>query len=288
MSTTDPRSSARSVPPVDEGALLAVERIGPQCRIVIKRIHKHNALSRETLAALRSAIEKAAVDTTVTYVVIRGDGERYFAAGGDLIDLSTVRTELETAEFATTSRAALDAVRNCPLPVIAFVNGDALGGGAELAMACDLRVMNSSARIGYVQSRLAITAAWGGAADLCAAVGAARAMQMMMRAEMIGAKEALEIRLCEAVVDGDLDGADAQAFFAPIDRVPRHVLAATKENVVACRTAATYQAAREIEQRNLIATWTDGAHWAAVDRFLSRTRSDAADPASRDSTPQAK
>jgi enoyl-CoA hydratase len=275
MSNHMPPPTETTVRPHGGGPLLAVDRVGPQCRIVIKRIDKHNALSRQTLASLRSAIEEAESDSTVSYIVIRGDGERYFAAGGDLIDLSSVRTEAETAEFASSSRAALDAVRDCLLPVIAFVNGEALGGGAELAMACDLRVMTAAARIGYVQARLAITSAWGGAVDLCAAVGPARAMRMMMRAEMVGAAEALEIGLCEAVVEGDLDGAQAQAFFAPIDRVPRHVLVATKANIVACRSAATYQAAREIEQRNLIATWADGAHWAAVDRFLSRPRSDA-------------
>ena len=253
-------------------ARIVVERFATQLRITVDRVEKHNALGRDTLAALASAVTSAATDENVGYVVIRGAGSRYFAAGGDLIDLATIRSEAETTAFATTSRAALDTIRECPLPVIAYLNGDALGGGAELALACDLRVMTSASRIGYVQSRLAISTAWGGGPDLCAIVGPSRALSMMMRAEMVGAAEALSIGLCDAVFQTDLAGDDAQRFFKPIDATPRHVLMALKENVVACRPTAVRDAARAVEQRNLVATWTHPAHWDAVDRVFARTR----------------
>lgn len=252
---------------------LSVERIGVQCRITIQRIEKHNALSRETLAELASTVEATAQDESVNYLVIVGAGTRYFAAGGDLVDLANIRSTEDTAKFAASSRAALDAIRGCALPVIACLNGDALGGGAELALACDMRVMATTARIGYVQARLAITSAWGGGPDLCALVGPARALRMMSRAEMIGSAEALAWGLCEAVFDGGLDGEAAQAFFAPLAATPRHVLAALKANVVACRPPSTYQAARQVEHDNLVATWTHPAHWTAVERVLARPRS---------------
>lgn len=251
---------------------LSVERFGPQCRITIKRIEKHNALSRNVLAELAQVVTEAARDESVGYIVIRGDGTRYFAAGGDLVDLSTIRSEADTAEFSSTSCAALDAMRTSAVPVVAWLNGDAMGGGAELAMACDLRVMAPTARIGYVQARLAITSAWGGAADLCAVVGPSRALRMMARAEMIVAKQALADGLVEAIVDGDLDGTAANEFFAPLDATPRHVLIALKANVMACRSSFTYDMARAVERANLVATWTHPDHWAAVDRFLARPR----------------
>ena len=253
---------------------LSVEQFGAQRRITIKRIEKHNALSRDVLAELTRTVRRAADDPSVHYVVIRGDGARYFAAGGDLVDLATIRTEEATAAFASASRFALDAIRDSAIPVIAWLNGDALGGGAELALACDMRVMVPSACIGYVQSRLAITSAWGGAADLCAAVGPSRALRMMARAEMIGAAQALAEGLADAVLDGDIDGTAAGDFFAPLDAAPRHLLIAIKANIAACRPQATYQAAREIEHANLVATWTHPAHWAAVDRVFTRSRSD--------------
>ena len=256
------------------GPALSVEQFGAQCRITIKRIEKHNALSRDVLAELARTVRHAADDPCVHYVVIRGDGSRYFAAGGDLVDLATIRTEEATVAFAAASRSALDAIRGSAIPVIAWLNGDALGGGAELALACDLRVMAPGARIGYVQSRLAITSAWGGAADLCAVVRPSRALRMMARAEMIDAAQALAEGLTDAVLDGDIGGADATNFFAPLEAAPRHLLIAIKANVAACRPQATYQAAREIEQANLVATWTHPAHWAAVDRVFTRSRRD--------------
>ncbi|MGI9024453.1 MAG: enoyl-CoA hydratase/isomerase family protein [Burkholderiaceae bacterium] len=253
---------------------LSIERFGAQRRITINRIEKHNALSRDVLDGLARAVRIAAADPSVNYVVIRGDGARYFAAGGDLVDLATIRSVEATAAFASTSRSALDAIRDSAVPVIAWLNGDALGGGAELALACDLRVMTPGARIGYVQSRLAITSAWGGAADLCAVVGPSRALRMMARAEMIGAAQALAEGLADAVLDGGPDDVAARVFFAPLDAASRHVLIAIKANVAACRSTPTYQAAREVEHANLIATWTHPAHWAAVDRVFTRSRSE--------------
>ena len=86
---------------------------------------------------------------------------------------------------------ALDAIRHCPVPVIAYLNGDAIGGGAELAVACDLRLQAGHARIGFIQSRLAITSAWGGGPDLFQLLGSARAMRMMCRGELVDAQQAL-------------------------------------------------------------------------------------------------
>lgn len=250
---------------------VVVSRIGPQCRITIRRVAKHNALSRGVLAALASGVAAAAGDASASYVVLTGDGDRYFAAGGDLVDLAQVRSVDDTTAFARASRAALDTIRTSRLPVIAWLNGDAIGGGAELALACDVRVMARTARIGYVQSRLAITSAWGGGPDLVAAVGPSRAMRMMMRAELRTADEALGDGLADAVVDGGPDGDAARTFFAPLDRVPRHVLVAIKANVLACRSPS-FQRARDVEEANLVATWTHDAHWVAVDRVFASTR----------------
>src|SRR5690606_19137494 len=126
-------------------------------------------------------------------IVLSGAGDRYFAAGGDLRDLATVRDEAATLAMAGQARAALDAVRECPVPVVAYLNGDAIGGGAELALACDLRLQAS-------QARLAITSAWGGGTDLCRLVGGARAMRMMARSELVDAQQALAWGLADAVI----------------------------------------------------------------------------------------
>ena len=179
--------------------------------VVLNRPDKHNPLSRAVLAALQDAMQQASSDDTLRCVLLRGAGNGYFAAGGDLRDLSSVRSTAETEVMVVEARGALDAVRECPVPVIAVINGDALGGGAELAVACDLRIMASHARIGYMHGRLNVSTGWGGGTDLFDLVGRARALRMLARAEMVHAVEALAWGLADAVAPGE---ADLDAFAA--------------------------------------------------------------------------
>jgi enoyl-CoA hydratase len=108
-----------------------VERAGRVLRVMLNRPEKHNPLSRAVLAKLRSVFESARDDADLACAVLRGAGEKYFAAGGDLRDLAEVREDDAVRAMATEARGALDAVRSFPLPVVAMVNGDAIGGGAS-------------------------------------------------------------------------------------------------------------------------------------------------------------
>ena len=160
--------------------------------ITINRAEKHNALARAVLEALATAVRAEGEQSQTRIIVLRGSGDQYFAAGGDLVELAAVRSPEQIDDMADHARGALDAVRNCPMPVIAWLNGDAIGGGAELALACDLRVFTPRARIGFIQGRMGISPAWGGGPDLCHLVGTARALRMMSRCEMIPAGLALQ------------------------------------------------------------------------------------------------
>jgi enoyl-CoA hydratase/carnithine racemase len=240
--------------------------------ITINRPQKHNALARTVLDELADEMRRVGSDRSTRYVVLRGAGEKYFAAGGDLVDLAMVRTEEATCAMADGATAALDAVRNCPVPVIAYVNGDALGGGAELAVACDMRIVEAHARIGFVHGRVGITSAWGGGPDLYQLVGAGRAMRMMSRCEMIDAQTALSWGLVDVVVTGGAESADVRSFLKPFfDRSPL-VLRSIKEQALAWRQGLSYAARREVERKNLVATWLSSEHWLAVDRFLAKEK----------------
>lgn len=246
-----------------------LRRDGRVLRVTINRPEKHNPLSRSVLAELQEAFESARDDADLACVVLTGAGDRYFAAGGDLRDLAQVRTEQGAGDMVEESRAALDAVRTFPLPVVAVLNGDALGGGAELALACDMRVMREGAGIGYVQGRLAITTGWGGGTDLAMVVGPARALRMTARCETVSAATALAWGLADAVAPADGLDAAVQDFIAPMLKQSGNVLRGFKAQALAARRGLSFEDRRAVEQRDFVKTWMHEDHWSAVDRFLS-------------------
>jgi enoyl-CoA hydratase len=239
-------------------------------RITIDRAGKHNALARPVLAELAAAVRAAGQRAEVRCLVLAGAGERYFAAGGDLRDLANVRDEQATRAMMEEAGAALDTIRQCPVPVIAYLNGDAIGGGAELALACDMRLQAVHARIGYIQAKLAITSAWGGGPDLFQLVGPARALRMMSRCELVGAEQALAWGLADAVIRDGRDGEDIAAFLAPIQACAPLVLRGIKAQAIAARQGTGWQAHRRVEQEHLVRTWLDDAHWAASEKLLAK------------------
>jgi enoyl-CoA hydratase len=246
------------------------QRESGACWVTIDRAHKHNALARSVLAELADAVGTAGAASETRVVVLTGAGERFFAAGGDLLDLASVRDEPATREMTEQARRALDTIRSCPVPVIVYLNGDAIGGGAELALACDMRLQAANARIGFVQARLAITTAWGGGPDLCKLIGGARAMRMMSRCELIDAQQALAWGLADAVIGDGPSGRDMQDFLAPVLGCAPQVLRGIKAQTAAWRQFATYEACRTIEQQQLLKTWLHDDHWRASETLLHK------------------
>jgi enoyl-CoA hydratase/carnithine racemase len=246
--------------------------------VVLNRPDRHNPLSRAVLAALQDAMQQASSDDTLRCVLLRGAGNGYFAAGGDLRDLSSVRSTAETEVMVVEARGALDAVRECPVPVIAVINGDALGGGAELAVACDLRIMAAHARIGYMHGRLNVSTGWGGGTDLFDLVGRARALRMLSRAEMVHAADALAWGLADAVApsEADLD-AFAAGFIEPMRRQSPRLMRAYKAQALARRRGDDREARRTAEMRDFIDSWIHDDHWQAVERILSRSSQNKGD-----------
>lgn len=253
---------------------LRVAQEGAVLRLVVDRPARHNPLSRTALAELRMALRRHADDPQLRCALITGAGDRYFAAGGDVHELDAVRTPEQAREMSAEGRAALDAVREFPLPVIAVMNGDALGGGAELALACDFRLMREGAHIGFVHGRLAITSAWGGGPDLTALVGPARALRMTARCELVPAATALAWGLADLCAR---DAAELETtvgeFIAPMLRQSRHALQACVLQARAMKRGLPQSERQAIEQRHFVDAWVHADHWAAVARFLHRKES---------------
>jgi len=259
-----------TIPDVSVTTVLVHESHPGVVWVTVNRAEKHNALARPVLAELAAAVRTAGTRDDVRYLVVTGAGERYFAAGGDLRDLASVRDEAAVLAMMEEAGAALDAIRTCPVPVIAFLNGDAIGGGAELALACDMRLQSAHARLGYIQARLGITSAWGGGPDLFQLIGPARAMRMMGRCELIGAEQALAWGLADAVISDGPQGQDVAAFTKPLNACPPQVLRGIKAQAIAARQGLGWRAHRTVEQKHLVQTWLHDDHWAASEKLLSK------------------
>ena len=183
--------------------------------VTLSRPEKRNALSNALIAAIGATFSKWSERDDVSMAVLTGAGDKAFASGGDLKELESLRGEADAVAFAARTRAALDTIRRFPVPVVAVLNGDALGGGAELAMACDLRVAMPHARIGFLQAKLNIATAWGGGTDLFNIVGPSRAMRLLTTAEVLGAADARQLGLVDAVAP---EGMAAAGFVKSYDR----------------------------------------------------------------------
>lgn len=251
---------------------LLQERRGAVLWLTLNRPEKRNALSRPLLAELARAAERHG-DADLRLVVITGAGDRSFAAGGDLGDLASVRDLEGAAAMARDARRALDVLRDWPVPVVAALNGDALGGGAELAAACDFRVAAAHARIGFIQGRLAISTAWGGGPDLIRLVGGRTALRLLAWQEVLEPPEAAAVGLYDHVAAPDVPLAEAVAqFCAPMLRLPPQVLRAFKQLGIAERSGAPRAELTEIETALFAETWVHPDHWSAVDTLLAGRR----------------
>ncbi len=255
-----------------QSGLVLVARDGARLNVTINRPEKRNALSRQTLAALKEAFLSHAADERIKVAVLSGAGEKSFAAGGDLVDLSTIRTLAAAEDMSRETRGVLDAIRHFPVPVIAALNGDALGGGAELAVACDFRLIASHARIGFVQGKLAITTAWGGGIDLGALIGPSMALKLLARSDLLDGAQALAIGLVDEVAPPALGLSGAvERVVAPLLAQARQVLAAFKALTAAQRRGASRRELEEIETKQFAQAWVHEDHWAAADKILSRS-----------------
>ncbi|GAB6061989.1 enoyl-CoA hydratase [Deferrisoma palaeochoriense] len=176
-----------------------VEREDGLCLITLNRPQVMNSISFQMLLDLNRVLDEVRFDTSVRCVVITGAGDRAFCAGADLKERAGM-TEDQVRRYIHTIRNTFTEVENLPMPVIAAVNGVALGGGTELALASDLRIASENATLGLTETSLAIIPGAGGTQRLPRIVGKAKAKELIFTAKRISAAEALEIGLVNRVV----------------------------------------------------------------------------------------
>ncbi|HKB70489.1 MAG TPA: enoyl-CoA hydratase-related protein [Thermoanaerobaculia bacterium] len=165
----------------------------------VNRPEKMNALNAEVLAGLDDAIQRARSDAEVGVMIVTGAGPKAFVAGADIAELATM-TPVTGREHARRGQAVFSRLESLGKPVIAAINGFALGGGCELALACTLRIASENARLGQPEVKLGILPGYGGSQRLARIVGEGRAMEICLTGEPITAAEAHRIGLVNRVV----------------------------------------------------------------------------------------
>ena len=183
-----------------EFANLNYRKNGAIATLTIDRPKALNALNQATLAEIQRALQDAATDPAVRGVIVTGAGDKAFVAGADITEIAAV-SPLQAQAFTRQGQAVFDLVETLGKPVIAAVNGYALGGGCELAMACTLRIASENAAFGQPEVKLGVMPGFGGTQRLPRLVGKGRAMQIILTAQNIDAREAHRIGLVNEVVE---------------------------------------------------------------------------------------
>jgi len=244
---------------------LRVEIARGVATIVIDRPQARNALAVRTMVEIDDALTEIQA-SKARVLVVRGAGDRAFCAGGDLKELERMRSADDAAAMAVRMRTTLDRLTAMSIPVVAALNGDALGGGAELALACDFRIAAAHARIGFTQISLGLMPAWGASERLAALVGRGQALHMLLTGRVLMSAEALDAGLVEEVVPAEEFDKRVGAIARSIAAAPPDAVAGIKRSVDSVRPHRHPELA-DGAIATFTKTWTAPAHWRAVERM---------------------
>jgi enoyl-CoA hydratase/carnithine racemase len=175
------------------------DKKGPIAYVTLNRPKVLNALNKATIIELRVAFEDARDDSAVRGIILTGAGEKAFAAGADIAEISN-NTSVEAEEATRRGQGLTELIENLGKPVIAAVNGFALGGGCELAMACSIRIAAESAKFGQPEVKLGVIPGYGGTQRMPRLVGRGRALKLILSGEIIDAAEAYRIGLVDELL----------------------------------------------------------------------------------------
>ncbi|MBX3265004.1 MAG: enoyl-CoA hydratase/isomerase family protein [Labilithrix sp.] len=247
--------------------MLRVERHDDVVVWTVDRPEAKNALDHATLDALTRAVREASADRALRAAVITGGGDA-FVSGGDLRELRDRSSEADAERLSDAGYGLTSAIAELPFPVIAAIGGPAIGGGAELAVACDLRVADTRARVAFKQVRMGATTAWGTVPRLAALVGAGAAARLLYCAQEIGAAECKALGLVDEVTEDGGARATALAWAADVARGSPRAVAEMKR--LLRETLAAAGEVRALERRAFVDTWSGDDHRDAIEAYFER------------------
>lgn len=198
--------------------------------ITFNRPNALNAMNTETMSELLHAVTNCKNDDGVKGIIITGAGEKAFVAGADIAEMQNLRPK-EALAFMELGHETLRLIETLPKPSIAAVNGFALGGGAEISMACDIRFASETARFGQPEIMIGLIPGWGGTQRLPRLVGMGRAKELIMSGEVIDVKRAYEIGLVNRIFPPDQLLAETKKFAKKITDMPGFAVKMAKHSV---------------------------------------------------------
>ena len=244
--------------------MVRVERDGAFAVWTIARPEAKNALNLQTIDDLFRIAEEARQDATLRAVVLTGEGDA-FVSGGDLRELRDRSTAADAEGFADAGGRLCRALEELHVPVIAAISGPAYGGGAELAIACDLRVADPKAKISFKQVRMGVTTGWGTIPRLVSLCGQSSAARLLYTAHEISAASAMAMGLVDAISDAGGSVAGALSWASDIAQGSPRAVTAMKALLREARTPAFSS-----ERAHFVATWTAADHSEAMQAYFSR------------------
>jgi enoyl-CoA hydratase len=242
-----------------------VERDGAFVVLTLDRPETKNALDFATFESLRSAFADIARDTSVRAVVLTASGHT-FVSGGDLRELRSATTETDAERLLDAGRAVTSAVAELDVPVIAALPGAAIGGGVELALACDMRIAEVRARFQMKHVRMGVTTAWGTFPRLLALVGPGIAARLVYCGHELSSAEAYAFRLVDAVVENGTSVTTALAWAYDITQGSPTAIAQMKA-LFRERADADFHVS---ERGHFVNTWVGADHVEAMQAYFER------------------
>jgi enoyl-CoA hydratase len=204
---------------------VSVEQSGSVTTLTIKH-PPANAISAAVVAGIRQGLEQAQDDGNCRAVILTGDGDRFFAAGADVTEFAS-----NGSDAITSGQNITREIEGSQLPIIAAINGFCFGGGCELALACDIRIASSNAKLGQPEIKLGIIPGWGGTQRLPRIIGLGPAMELLLTGDPIEARRALELGLVSAVVEPEQLKTAAQDLAQRLAEQAPLAVSATKQAV---------------------------------------------------------
>ncbi len=240
--------------------------------ITFNRPEALNALDLAAMNRFAEIISKLqAEDDTLRVVILTGADKDAFCSGGDLVELSQHPSEDDARSFITVMGDALLHLEHLPVPVIAAINGYALGGGSEIAVACDLRITDDQTRMGFVQIRMGLTPGWGAGQRLLRLVGYARAMEILLHGRVMYTPELKALGLTNNIVEKGAALEHALYFAEQIVQNPPALICSIKY-LLRAGLEKSYSEALQTERDLFPSLWAAEPHINAVNAFLERNR----------------